>query len=65
MIYVGLDVSLNSLRYVWWTRPESLSGTERCRRTRGRLCTTSNHGLVKLSGWARRQDRPQNGWPQI
>lgn len=61
MIYLGLDVSLDPLRYVRWTRLERSSGRERGWRTSRRLCSTSNHGLVELSAWAWSQDRPQNG----
>lgn len=50
MIYVGLDVSLNSVAISWWRRLESLLRGELRWPMRHRFCGPSNHLLVKLSG---------------
>lgn len=49
MIYVGLDVSLNSVAICAVDETGMVIREETTRRTRDRLCR------------ARRQDRPQNG----
>lgn len=49
MIYVGLDVLLNSAVCAV-DETGNLSGRERRWQTRHRLCRTSNHGLIKLNG---------------
>ncbi len=45
MIYLGLDVSLDPLRYVRWTRLERSSGRERGWRTRRRA-------VPRTMGWS-------------